>query len=245
MQLSLPFLTAYESYIASQAIEALDSGSKTDTGLALTAAFHDRNVSRILVQKTVASRQDFLFHWSMAIFRVLLGEGNWITRVVTPGREGLITDSSKAVAQNLATESNGFELANRNQYGMHFGRGSKPLNIDGRTVCPRMSPLCAPTLPNNGVVHLLQQLAKHWNNMLDQKFGNFAHQRMEQLDPFGTLRGRNHWGAHVLGPFIQKLQALRPGRDTSDARKLVRQKASVVAIINDKWVESNGERSAA
>ena len=160
MQLSLPFLTAYESYIASQAIEALDSGSKTDTGLALTAAFHDRNVSRILVQKTVASRQDFLFHWSMAIswnrwldvfgrlpvigvtrcpatenfpstrdhalasiFRVLLGEGNWITRVVTPGREGLITDSSKAVAQNLATESNGFELANRNQYGTHFGRG--------------------------------------------------------------------------------------------------------------------------
>ena len=68
-----------------------------------------------------------------------------------------------------------------------------------------MSPLCAPTLPNNGVVHLLQQLAKHWNNMLDQKFGNFAHQRMEQLDPFGTLRGRNRWGAHVLGPFIQKL----------------------------------------
>jgi len=55
-------------------------------------------------------------HALASIFRVLLGEGSWLTRVVTRGREGLITDNPNNVAQNLAAESNGFELANRNQY---------------------------------------------------------------------------------------------------------------------------------
>ena len=62
--------------------------------------------------------------------------------------------------------------------------------------------------------------------MLYQENGNFAHQRMEQLDPFDTLRfhmplvlstmanlrGRNTWDTKVLGPFIKKLQYLNPDK---------------------------------
>ena len=55
-------------------------------------------------------------HALAAIFRVVLGPGHWWTRVLTGGREGLVTDHPEIVAQNLAAESNGFEWANRNQY---------------------------------------------------------------------------------------------------------------------------------
>jgi hypothetical protein len=62
--------------------------------------------------------------------------------------------------------------------------------------------------------------------MLYQENGNFAHQRMEQLNPFETLRfhmpsvlstlanlrGRNVWDTKVLGPFIKRLQHLNPDK---------------------------------
>jgi hypothetical protein len=37
-------------------------------------------------------------------------------------------------------------------------------------------------------VHTLRQLANQWYNMLFQCLGNVAHHRMEQLDPFETMR---------------------------------------------------------
>jgi hypothetical protein len=66
--------------------------------------------------------------------------------------------------------------------------------------------------------------------------GNFAHQRMEQLDPFETLhihvtavlltlsslRGRNIWDAQVLGPFMQQLN-LDVEESIDTARTLVQQ----------------------
>jgi len=101
-----------------------------------------------------------------------------------------------------------------------------------------------PTATNNGVVHTLRQLANHWENLLSQDWGNFAHQRMEQLDPFETLRfhmpevlvllsslrGRNRWDYQVLGPMIRKLQLLRPGADASDAKQLVTELEETVAV---------------
>jgi hypothetical protein len=182
-------------------------------------------------------------HALASIFRVVLGQGNWVTRVVTRGREGLVTDNPKNTAQNLTAESNGFELANRNQYGTHFGRQktnefrlAHRLPTDEsllRTFVARPMP----TMTNNGVVHVLLQLANHWENMLSQPFGNFAHQRMEQLDPFetlrfhmpevlvhlSTLRGRNRWDSVVLGPMIRKLQNLKPAFDAGEVRVLVRE----------------------
>ena len=277
MQNNLPFLTGYESYIVSQLIQALDGGNKKEIELALTVAFQNRNVSRIVVQ-TVRARHDFLFHWNTAIswnrwfdafgqlpvigsitrfpatenfpstrdhalasiFRVVLGQGNWITRVVTRGREGLITDNPKALAQNLTAESNGFELANRNQYGTHFGRIktnqfrlAHRLPTDESLVRTFITQPLSTTV-NNGVVHLLRQLARHWHNMLRQEYGNFAHQRMEQLAPFETLRfhvpevlqvlaslrGRNRWDSQVLAPTIQHLQKLGSHNNLQTASQL-------------------------
>jgi len=182
-------------------------------------------------------------HALASIFRVVLGQGNWITRVVTRGREGLITDNPKNTAQNLTAESNGFELANRNQYGTYFGR-EKTNTFRFAHRLPTDESLLRtfvtqpmPTMTNNGVVHVLRHLANHWSNMLSQEWGNFAHQRMEQLNPFetlrfhmpevlvalATLRGRNRWDSRVLGPMIQKLQDLKPAIHAHAARKLVRE----------------------
>jgi len=277
MQLSLSFLTAHESYIASQLIEAFERGQKSGIETALSVAFQNRNVSRLVVQ-TVLDRHDFLWHWSTAIrwnrvfdaigqlpavgitrfpatenfpstrdhalasiFRILLGQGNWITRVITQGRESLITDNPKAVAQNLAAESNGFELANRNQYGTYFGRrktnefrAAHRLPTD-ESIVRTFVAQPQQTLVNNGVVHVLRQLAKHWDNMLQQEFGNFAHQRMEQLDPFETirfhipevlqvvtsLRGRNCWDSRILAPVIKEMQELKQQTSVTHARSLI------------------------
>jgi hypothetical protein len=288
LQLFLPFLTAYEAYILSLVVDSMDGVSSRQLWIALSLAFQNRNVSRILVQQLfIARRYDFLFHtgtmitWNrwfdlggrfplvgsvvgfpatenfpstrnhalQSIFRVVLGEGNWFTRIVTRGREGLITDNPNNTAQNLAAESNGFELANRNQYGTYFGRiktnefrFAHRLPTDESIVRTFVAqPM--PTMLNNGVVHLLRQLAKHWHNMLRQQ--NFAHQRMEQLDPFealrfhmpsvlmtlSSLRGRNKWDSKVLGPMIRKLQSFQPEFVTADeARSLCRELLSTIVV---------------
>ena len=181
-------------------------------------------------------------HALASIFRWVLGPGNWITRFITQGREGLVTDNPNNVAQNLAAESNGFELANRNQYGNYLGRKkTNQFRFDHRlptdeSIVRTFVAQPMPTLINNGVVHTLRQLAKHWHNMLYQFSGNFAHQRMEQLDPFeamrfhmpvvmvvlSSLRGRNEWDARVLGPFIRQCQNLQPSSTADACRHLVR-----------------------
>jgi hypothetical protein len=183
-------------------------------------------------------------HALASIVRLALGPGHWLTRTVTGGRQGLVTDDPEHPAQNLAAESNGFESANRNQYGTHFGRVhtnqfrlAHRLPTDESLVRTFITTPIA-TLTNNGVVHTLRQLAKHWKNMLvDQEFGNFAHQRMEQLDPFETLRihvpavlltlsslrGRNIWDAQVLGPFMQQLTNLDAEESIETAQTLVQQ----------------------
>ena len=188
-------------------------------------------------------------HALASIVRVILGKGNWVTRVIT-GREGLITDDPRATAQNLAAESNGFELANRNQYGTYVGRQKTNefrllhrLPTD-ESILRTFVTQPMPTMVNNGVVHVLRQLAKHWHNMLQQQ--NFAHQRMEQLDPFETLRfhmpvmlvtlsnlrGRNKWDSSVLGPMVKRLQQLKPSFSADSARNMVHElKDSIVVNV--------------
>ena len=161
-----------------------------------------------------------------------------------------MTDNPNNTAQNLAAESNGFELANRNQFGTYVGRRKTNefrfhhrLPTDESIVRTFVaSPM--PTMVNNGVVHKIRQLGKHWNNMLFQFSGNFAHQRMEQLDPFETLRfhmpvilvtlaslrGRNKWDARVLGPFIRRLQELKPSFTAHAARSLIRELKENIAV---------------
>ena len=102
----------------------------------------------------------------------------------------------------------------------------------------------AATLLNNGVEHVLRQLAKHWRNMLYQPSGNFAHQRMEQLNPFETLRfhlpavlvqltalrGINKWDSAVLAPFVRKLQLIEPMEKVSPICELVRECKEKIAV---------------
>ena len=207
-------------------------------------------------------------HALASIFRVLLGEGNWVTRVIT-GREGLVTDKPNSPAQNLAAESNGFEIANRNQHGTYIGRRKTNafrevlrLPVDESIIRTFVAQPAA-TMLNNGVVHQLRQLAKHWHNMLYQFSGNFAHQRMEQLNPFETLRfhmpvvlltlsslrGRNKWDGQVLGPFVRKLQALTPSWNGEAARALTSElleriiipvSAGVASVVDPfmSWVDA-------
>jgi hypothetical protein len=277
LQLFMPYLTGYEAYLLGQVIKTMESGTSIKVrGEMLKVAFHNRNVSRILVQQ-VRQRLDFLWHWSTqlswsrafdawgqfplvgitrfpatenfpstrnhalaSIFRVVLGPGAWISRAVTR-REGLVTDNPNAPAQNLTAERNGFEQANRNQYGTYVGRRktnefrfAHRLPTDESLVRTFISQPMS-TMLNNGVVHVLRQLAKHWHNMLYQFNGNFAHQKMEQLDPFemlrlhipevlvtvSSLRGRNQWDSQVLGPMVRRLQHLQPGNTVAAAKELV------------------------
>ena len=177
-------------------------------------------------------------HALASIFRILLGPGNWCTRVITGGRQGLITDDPNHPAQNLTAEANNFELANRNQYGNYYGRKytnqfrfEHRLPIDESLIRTFIT-VPIPTMVNNGVVHTLRQLAKHWYNMVHvQTYGNFAHQRMEQLSPFETirihipavlltlasLRGRNIWDRDVLSPFMNQCTNLDVDTDTNNS----------------------------
>lgn len=167
-------------------------------------------------------------HTIASISRHLLGHGYWWTRVLT-SRQGLITDDENITAQNLGAESTGFETASRNQYGTYFGREKvnafrkqHRLPTDEAIVRTFVAQSLA-TMVNNGVEHTLRCLARHWSNTLTQPWGNFAHQRMEQLNPFEflrfqtpsllvaltTLRGLSQWDSTVLAPFVKKLQELR------------------------------------
>jgi hypothetical protein len=170
-------------------------------------------------------------HALQAIVRGIF-QGSFLTRLVTGNREGLVTLDRNTAAQNLAPESNGFEEANRNQFGTYFGREmTNEFRLEHRLTTDEgilrtfvVEP--ATTMVNNGVEHVLRCLAKHWKNMLFQENGNFAHQRMEQLHPFeilrfhmpvvlvtlSNLRGRNKWDSAVLGPFLNRLQNFNPDR---------------------------------
>ena len=166
------------------------------------------------------------------LLRLVLGEGNFITRSIT-GRQALQTDQNNVVAQNLAAETTGFETANRNQFGSYIGRlktkafrRQHRLPVDESIVRSfQANPIG--TVTNNGIEHVVGQLARHWRNMLYQEQGNFAHQRMEQLNPFQflrfqlppllvvmtTVRGSCSWDVQVLAPFVSKLQLIKSSDD--------------------------------
>lgn len=208
----------------------------------LRFAFKNHNVSRVIIEN-LDHRWDFSWHWFQQVCKCrwydawgqlpILGitkfpatenfptPGNWFNEYWVP-------DTDKIVTQNLSAECNGFEKTNRNQFSTYIGRSkTNDLRVTNRLPVDEsivhtfvVTPLS--TMTNNGAVHVLQQMSKHWLRILEQPLGNFAHHRLEQLDPFETmrfhmpivcivlasLRGRNLWDARVLGPFIRKCQML-------------------------------------
>jgi len=181
-----------------------------------------------------------------SIFRIVFGESRWITRVLTGGRQALIT-TEEAIAQNLAAESNGFELANRNQYGTYVGRRytnhfrlTHRLPVD-ESILRTFVTAPIGTMLNNGLVHVIRKVAQHWETSLSYVGigygGNFGHQRMEVLDPIETIRfhlprvlttimswrGRNLWDGKHIGPLIRRMQKLAPEPSTQSATRIVQE----------------------
>jgi len=175
-----------------------------------------------------------------SFFRVTLGSGHYWTRLLT-GRESLVTDDPNAAAQNLAAESNGFESANRNQHGTTLGRAKTNafrlqhrLPTDESIVRSFVNDPFS-TMLNNGAEHSLRQVGRHFRNMLNQPDGNFAHQLMEQMNPFEflrfhmpivllaltSLRGISSWDAEVLAPIVHKMQRIRQVDTVAPIREIV------------------------
>jgi hypothetical protein len=190
-------------------------------------------------------------HALNSILRQVLGPGRWFTRLVTGGREEFVVDDDNAVGQNLAAESNGFELALRQQYGNYFGRqrinafrAMNRLPTD-ESVVRTFTTSPASTLTNNGVVHVLNSVSKHWAAILSNPFGVFGNQRMEMLDvrqmlrfhmpvvllTLANLRGLNSWDTETLGPLIQDLMSLGTGTDMNDAIDLITKVEKVVQDV--------------
>jgi hypothetical protein len=231
--------------------------AKTELNAILGFAFKNHNVSRIIVEN-VDGRWDFSWHWFQQLLKSRRNDA-WgrlpfvgITRFPetenfpTAGdwkNKFLIADSDKIIAQNLSAECNGFEETKRNQYGTYIGRSktndfriANRLPVDESIVHTFVvSPMS--TMINNGVVHVLRQMAKHWRKILEQPLGNFAHHRLELLDPFETmrfqmpnvcvvlssLRGRNIWDSRVLGPFLRKCQNLTTSFTSNECLDLAKE----------------------
>lgn len=208
LQLQTAFLTGYEAYLLAEFIRGLDNLSLDKYSffnrnvcrliLQVIGPRHDffYHWSTMILHNRLFDGMGQFVSWTRfpatenfpntrnhalsSIFRIVLGPGNWVTRFLTGGRESLLTDDPDATAQNLAAESNGFELANRNQFGTHFGRQftqrfrlSHRLPTDESIVRTFVAQPTA-TLTNNGVFHVIRQVANHWENMLNQEHGNFG-----------------------------------------------------------------------
>ncbi len=190
-------------------------------------------------------------HALNSILRQVLGPGRWFTRLVTGGREEFVVDDDNAIGQNLAAESNGFEFAMRQQYGNYFGRqkinafrAANRLPTD-ESVVRTFTTQPESTLVNNGAVHVLRAVAKHWESILSNPYGVFGNQRMEMLDvrqmlrfhmpvvllTLANLRGLNSWDTVYLGPLVNDLMHLGAGTDMDDALALITRVKGVVQEV--------------
>jgi len=162
------------------------------------------------------------------LFRSLLGEGRWYTRYLTGDRQELTVDG-KAAAQNLAP-ANQLESVFRAQHGTHIGRiktqqfrNANRLPTD-ETIIRAFFGNPALTITDNGFEHAMRAVVKHWQFLLNNKSGDFAHQRQELLDPINAmrvalpailtqlvaLRGINVKDKADLAPFIKRCELLEP-----------------------------------
>lgn len=148
LQYYLPLQSAYDAYLISQLIQALEGKLKAEeTNFVLNVAFKSRNISRI-ISKIVGPNFDFSDHdhqmvsWGrigdMATRYPLIGVSQlpatenwmplrnyvpWLGGVLLSGRKELYTTNQEDIkAQNMSAEMNGFELANRNIFGAYAGR---------------------------------------------------------------------------------------------------------------------------
>lgn len=166
----------------------------------------------------------------------------WILSTIFSGKPELLgSDEKKVLAQNMSPLIHGLEITNRNRYGTYIGR-QKTIEFRSENRFPaddavRRSFVTRPiqTMVDYGVVFTLRLLAQHWRNMVSADTNHFANDRLDQLDPFETVRfyipsvciaissfrGRVSWDATVLAEFIQKCQYLKPQFTADKCRAIV------------------------
>ncbi len=247
LRLFLPFLTAHESYLLSQVMEALDTcNSKVDLSFVIKIAFQNENISRILAE-SFGARWSFLWHSYQQVSKN--GRLNFARQLSPVGGQSrnllFPNDPTNSFAANLGSASVGIKSTDSDQFGTLVNRlryRNNQLLLDQRV--PKEASIVRAfveqplsTMMNHGVVHTVRQLAKHWHNILYQPSGNFSHHRSEQLDPFEmmrthipvvclvlcSIRGRTRWDATVLSHFIRKCQELKPSFGADGCRYLARE----------------------
>jgi len=228
--------------------------TKAELNTMLRFALRNYNVSHVIAEN-VDRRWDFSWHLFQQVSKIrwydLWGQIPFVGVTKFPATENFSTpgdwfnkfwlsDPEHIIAHNLSPDCNGFEATNRNQYGTYVGRLktnefriANRLPVDASIVHTFIvSPLS--TMIDNGAVHVLNQMEKHWHRILAQPSGNFTHHRLEQLDPFETmrfhmpivcivlasLRGRNTWDGRVLGPFIRRCQTLTTSSTANNCLEL-------------------------
>lgn len=267
----LNFLSVYESFVLGSLIAAVENNSDdTNLGFTWQLAFHSRNVSRIIVQIVRNGHWDWYFHTHTQLHHRrlfdILGWLPWIGRFCDPPSENYASSRWFAVynlwdtflelfrwhndsVHNLTPEATGFEQAVCDHFGTYFGRKEfnefrteHRVTIDESIVRSFVS-TPALTLRNNGIEHVLRCVSSHWREMVQSEYGNFAHQRMELLHPFETiryhlpatlhvlanLRGRNVWDSRVLAPLVRKLQTFDPAKFAAGKNKDIEEQQDISA----------------
>jgi len=238
---------------------------KSEFNESLRCAFKSNHVFEIIVDN-VKIQWDSKWHWFEQLRKIrwydalgrcsILGITTFPASENVPGPAKLserlwIQDPNKVTALSLGGDFHGAMDSIRSRFGTYIGRiktnefrVANRLSVDESIVHAFVcSPI--PTMINNGVVHVLRQLSKHWNDILAEPFGNWSHHRMEQLNPFQTmrfhipnvcivlssLRGRNVWDSDILSPFVCKCQKLTVSRTNKQCLDLIEEMQS--NIVNE------------
>ncbi len=273
----------YDSEASEKVKRLVKRIGKAELNDILGFAFKNYNVSNAIIEN-IDEKWDFYWHWFHQVLKSRrydsFGQLPLVGFTKFPSSENFSVpgdwfnkfsrqDPEKMTAQNLSIQCSGFQTTKRNQYGTYIGRSktnafriSNRLPVDESIVHAFVvSPMS--TMVDNGAVHVLRQLAKHWQTMMAQPFGNLSHHRLEKLDPFETmryhmpivclvlasLRGRNKWDTRVLGPFVRKCQTFTTSFVGTECLQLVEEMqsnivptlcAGVVAIEKPlvQWLEA-------
>ncbi len=256
----------YDAEASSKVRRLVKRIGKAELNDILGFAFKNYNVSNAIIAN-IDKKWDVSWHWFHQVCKSrwydMFGQLPIIGFTKFPATENFsvpgdwfnklyIKDPEKLTAQNLSIMRSGYVETKRNQYGTYIGRLktnkfriANRLPVDESVVHTfAVSPMTA--MINNGVVHVLGQMANHWQDMMAQPFGNLSQHRLELLDPFETmrfhmpivcvvlasLRGRNLWDARVLGPFLRKCQTFATSFTVNECLQLVEEmKTDIVPTL--------------
>jgi hypothetical protein len=205
LQAVLPFVAAHDAYWISQIIQILDTIPPTG-----------RDTTNRIQQKTTKKEVEFVVNLAIqnrTVLRILLQK---------TARLDIIRRPKIMVYGN---SSGGMHLGGRAE-DIDWNRNRAMMLVDRSLVHAFVAnPLS--TLVDHGVIPTLQAMATHWQTVLhhqqESSLGTFSHHRLEQLDPFQTMRyhipivckvlstlrrANRRWDTTVLEPFLRQCNQL-------------------------------------